>query len=53
MDHIKGKDLDGPDFDVPEPSRTGSDPEKPARRISALSRGGNFAHSRCACRPAP
>ena len=29
MDHIKGKDLDGPDFDVPEPSRIGSDRDGP------------------------
>jgi crotonobetainyl-CoA:carnitine CoA-transferase CaiB-like acyl-CoA transferase len=29
MDHIQGKDLDGPDFDVPEPSRIGSDRDGP------------------------
>lgn len=29
MDHIKGADLDGPDFEVPEPSRIGSDRDGP------------------------
>ena len=29
MDHIQGKDLDGPDFEVPEPSRIGSDRDGP------------------------
>ncbi|MEY2424658.1 MAG: hypothetical protein QOI61_230, partial [Actinomycetota bacterium] len=29
MDHIQGKDLDGPDFDVPEASRIGSDRDGP------------------------
>ena len=29
MDHIQGKDLGGPDFDVPEPSRIGSDRDGP------------------------
>lgn len=29
MDHIKGKDLPGPDFEVPEPSRIGTDRDGP------------------------